>query len=205
MIITQWHTQPEGTYPVAGEAPKRGAPRKYPEVVIFDCPACKKNRVSTDPEHTRRSEPPLICRHPDVAPIEWSCPGCKAHRPMTHASHTHVDGECRLPGTRIAHGRSRGSGPVRDPAVPASGEPRGRRRLTGPDLDGDPNALPGPLAPHPREENSGPASGSGGGDAPAPRSAPPTPPGPAPATPPLDPAEIPEEEGMVKGKVVFDD
>ena len=121
---------------------------------------------------------------------------------MTHSSHTHVDGECRLPGTRIAHGRSRGSGPVRDPAVPASGEPRGRRRLTGPDLDGDPNVPQGagPLAPYPREESSGPASGSGGGDAPyspmSPGSAPPTPlgaeaPGPeAPATPP------PEEEGV---------
>ena len=116
-------------YPV-GEGvaakPKRGRPRKYPEGVIFDCPACRKSLPSIDPKHTRREEPPELCRHPDKeSDPRITCPGCIANRSYDHPSHTGDLASCRVPGSR-KYGKRAKAGPHRDPSTPAIGEATGR-------------------------------------------------------------------------------
>ena len=158
-------------YPAAASSGRgRGRPRKNPDadVVIFDCPACVRRRYQTDPDHTRNDCPPELCRYPHVAPVEWQCQACREHKNARDPTHTMVEGECRAPRQRREHGRARASGPVRDPAVPAGGDPESRNRHTGPnevDVDAEPPrpALnPAFLPPPPaREEEDQPADPGG--------------------------------------------
>ena len=136
---------------------KRGRPRKYPEGVEFDCPACKRRLPMTDPLHTRREEPPGLCKHPDVEPMQVSCPACAAGKAADHPDHTHDDG-CRSPNIR-ASGRRRRGGDLREPRLPAHGDSSQRNRQNDDhDFDADavssgmypPGLDPPPGAPDPR-------------------------------------------------------
>ena len=115
-------------YPTTDEpAPrKRGRPRKYPEFVEFDCPACKVHRPKEDSRHTRREEPPLLCKYPHDDFRRIFCPACVANKPADHPDHTY-DETCRMPSSRVA-GRRRRGGSIRDPSMPAHGDSTGRRR-----------------------------------------------------------------------------
>ena len=131
-----------------------GRPRKYPEYIEFDCPACQRNRPKTDGRHTRRNEPPELCRHPGEQTLEISCPACAAGEPADSERHTHDKG-CRSPLSRI-RGRRRKGGSVRDAAIPAAGDGSDRRVETQ-DYDYDiypnPDAAPSGLQRvSPREE-----------------------------------------------------
>ena len=108
--------------------------RKYPEGVDFDCPACKKHRGWAHGSHTRRKEPPQLCKFWDKPWERITCPGCIAGKVPDHPSHTHVPEECAEPPKRTT-GVSRRSGPVRDPEVKGSGLPGGHNRDDGLDLD----------------------------------------------------------------------
>ena len=107
---------------------KRGRPRKYPEGAEFDCPACKSSRPWTDPRHTRNDEPPECCKHAGTDP-PYECPACRNGLSPDHPNHTRITGDCRMPGTRTTGQRRRG-GPVRDPAIPASGTAADRNPLS---------------------------------------------------------------------------
>jgi hypothetical protein len=131
------------------EDKKKGRPRKYPELAIFDCPACKSSKPWSDPQHSRNAEPPLLCKHSDKT-LDSSCPasslnfsdvvvfqGCLQGKSPDHPNHTRIKGECRMPGIRTTGQRRRG-GPVRDPAVSAAGSSADRNRVTADsDLDRD--------------------------------------------------------------------
>eukprot|EP00971_Amphidinium_carterae_P149199 2958405-Amphidinium_carterae.1 len=91
----------------------------------WGCPACKRNRDMTHPEHSRERSGPLSCKHPDVRSIHRRCPGCVKSRHGAHSSHTNEIGDCRFsdvtnrlwkhPGTRIRATPDRGGMP-RDPS-----------------------------------------------------------------------------------------
>ena len=54
-----------------------GKAYKWPPGTLFGCPSCLKQRVSWHPEHTRRSEPPELCRfHDQEVPDTVTCPAC---------------------------------------------------------------------------------------------------------------------------------
>ena len=105
-----------------------------PDARYADCPGCVRNRVSTDPEHTRE---PGKCRAEHTPVVEWACEGCRTHRPAEHRSHTKVVGECRVPETRAR--------------IDAGRPPRGARVPTAQDESA--TMRPGPPAPDAVEED----------------------------------------------------
>ena len=80
---------------------------------VPSCRGCRRNRVATDIEHTRRDG----CRCQHVARVIYRCPGCQARADPSADSHTLVLGECRVPEMR--------------PRTEAGREPRGHRRPRG--------------------------------------------------------------------------
>ena len=44
--------------------------------IVYDCKACVQRLSSQHPSHSRKREPPKLCRHPDVASVGENCKGC---------------------------------------------------------------------------------------------------------------------------------
>ena len=122
-------------YPIAGTRP-RGRPRKSPygvedakRGVIYDCPACIARLHRQHPSHTRKDEPPLLCRYYNDEPAMWDCEACLRTRPSDHPDH-HLGRGCRYGPRGLAGERRRRqrdgvpakAGPCRDPAIPAAGQ-----------------------------------------------------------------------------------
>eukprot|EP00971_Amphidinium_carterae_P039990 785004-Amphidinium_carterae.3 len=84
----------------------------------WNCPACRKHAIRTDPAHNRD---PLECKYPEVQAIEWSCPGCIARRPRWHADHVWGPG-CRWADTPLRMPRGH--------AEPRSAVPRRHKDAT---------------------------------------------------------------------------
>ena len=150
----------------------RGRPRLYPREVIFDCPACRSRRPAISTAHTRRQEPPELCKYWDIEPEQWSCEGCISNKSYDRPDHTGDPSTCRMPDPR-AYGQRRRSGPVRDPAIPAVGRAQDRNPVSDDlEFDRDPGAqgsgLGGGLPAQPLMGGAAAlaAAPPGGGDAP---------------------------------------
>ena len=78
----------------------RGRPRKNPlgivsaEGVIYDCPACMRRLHKRHLAHTRNGQPPLLCKHCNIAPETWLCPVCLGVKPRDDPAHAKDEG-CR--------------------------------------------------------------------------------------------------------------
>lgn len=114
----------------------RGRPRKYLLGIVFNCPACQNMKPKEDTGHTRRQEPPGICRYTDEDAGDFTCPACVGNKSADHPDHTRDD-NCRQPLARIS-GLRRRRGPIRDPAIRAAGTAAGRNRPTDEDFDRGP-------------------------------------------------------------------
>ena len=124
-------------YPETGGTSRRGRPRKFPEYIEFDCPACIGRLGKKNDKHTRNQEPPRLCRWPDEVPEE-ACPGCRKGFAPDHPSHDEDKG-CKIQVRNS--GKRRTAGPVRDPATAPAGDALSRNKLSDMlDLDHDPAA-----------------------------------------------------------------
>eukprot|EP00959_Pyramimonas_sp_CCMP1952_P430725 9020663-Pyramimonas_sp.AAC.1 len=85
--------------------------RKWPEGTVFDCDGCRGHKVWHHPSHTRRSEPPGLCRYHDRPTDAIKCPACLSGKDSLDPGHTEVAGECLAPETRYRDGRKRRGGP----------------------------------------------------------------------------------------------
>ena len=135
----------------------RGRPRKNPlgivsaDGVIYDCPACMQRLHKRHPAHTRNGEPPLLCKHYNIAPENWLCPACLAVKPRDDPAHAEDEG-CRYGSGGVEvyrrvkkqFGVRAKAGPVRDPAIPAAGEADRDPIIDNLDLDADVGAVSAP-------------------------------------------------------------
>lgn len=101
------------------------------------CPACLDNMIASHPGHTRRLDPPQVCKYWDYKAGKYICPSCLGKSPSARASkhkghlrdHTcrrGLGGDARSRKARIEEGKPGGknaTGPARDPAVPPAGAP----------------------------------------------------------------------------------
>ena len=135
----------------------------------YDCPGCRGHFRKDHPRHLRRGD----CRYADVEEWPLSCPGCLSHRPRGHSSHT-LDERCQWPliPERGGAARERSGHQPRDGRRPASSDPTGRVRLTGPAPD--PGGRAGP-------EGAGTELSSSAAPTPSRASSLPPPPPPRPA------------------------
>ncbi len=179
--------------------------RKWPEGTVFDCDGCKGHRAWHHPAHTRRSEPPGLCRYYDRPTDGIKCPACLAGKGSLDPGHTEVAGECAAPEFRHRNGLPRKSGPVRDPGRRAVGGAERRKRMIDDEQLDDPGPLgellagpPGPVGVGSDGEDGHPnpsgASSSSAGPLLAPAGEPPN---DAPEQPPqVGPPSAKEEELM---------
>ena len=106
MVIKEKHRE---NADVGGQ---RGRPQKYSRFIEYNCIACRRGLHKHDLLHSRRDEPPSVCKYSDVAPMQITCPACVARLAGDHPNHTH-DESCRSPSVRAA-GRRRRGGDVRE-------------------------------------------------------------------------------------------
>ena len=117
-----------------------------PSPAAAGCLGCRRNRVQTDPEHSRI---PGVCRYPHVETRVYDCPGCRDRAPTTSDRHTLVPGECRVPETRFRRSASApasGSGSIRGARPPVASEPSSDMRPGAPAPDAPEESDPLPEA-----------------------------------------------------------
>ena len=140
--------------------------RTYPEGIVCACTACKSGVIKKHPPHTRKDEPPKLCKYPDVPPWKWTCPSCNVRLRRDHHRHTsgenskHYDDDIRR---RRKADRSKRAAPPphKDPAIAAAGEPTTKPPSDNAQDDLDPNpprAIPGANASVPSKEEEGGAN-----------------------------------------------
>ena len=107
---------------------------------IYDCPACKAHKNKKNASHTRRTEPPGVCKYPyETSASEptrpptdngvFSCPACNGGKSDDHPDHTRTE-NCRAPTTTTAGVRRGGGSEPRDAAQRAHGDESASRAQT---------------------------------------------------------------------------